>query len=300
MADGPIFIGGLSFSGKTPLRLMLTAHPSIAITRRTYMWPRYYGRFGDLGRPANFARCLEAMLAYKHIRALQPDAERIRREFWAGEPTYARLFALFQQHFAERAGKPRWGDQLGFIERYVDPIFRAYPTATMIHMLRDPRERYAEATPHKRRRPGKLGWDTARWLRSALLAERNRRRYAGRYTVVRYESLLARPEETLRAICAFIGEEFLPEMLTMEGAIRFGPEAALGVAQAPAPAAMTSAEVAFTQLHARRQMLAHGYRPASTRLTVGERLRFYAVEWPINLAGMLAWRALEATPLARH
>ena len=31
MAGGPIFIGGLSFSGKTPLRLMLSSHPNIAM-----------------------------------------------------------------------------------------------------------------------------------------------------------------------------------------------------------------------------------------------------------------------------
>ena len=39
-----------------------------------------------------------------------------------GQPTYACLFALFQQHYAERAGKPRWGDQSGLIERYADLI----------------------------------------------------------------------------------------------------------------------------------------------------------------------------------
>jgi hypothetical protein len=300
MYRGPVFIGGPDRCGKTTMRAFLTSHPSIAIPADgSNMWTYFYGQYGDLGEAANFARCLEAMLAYKHIAALQPDAERIRREFWEGEPTYARLFALFQRHFAERVGKPRWGDQTGLIERYADPIFAAYPTATMIHMLRDPCERYAEATPRDRRRPGKVGWDTARWLQSARLAERNRRHYPGRYLVLRYESLVSQPEETLRAICAFIGEEFLPEMLSMEDAIRFGP-GALPTPQAAVSETLTSAEVTFTRLHARRQMIAHGYRPAPARLTAGERLRFCAVEWPINLAGMFAWRALEATPLARH
>ena len=34
-AQRPIFIGGLSYSGKTPLRIMLSAHPNILLTRRT-------------------------------------------------------------------------------------------------------------------------------------------------------------------------------------------------------------------------------------------------------------------------
>ena len=105
------------------------------------MWPRYYGRYGDLGRPEQLERCLADMLKSKHIRALEPDPARIRQEFRQGEPTYGRLFALFQEHFAERQGKARWGDQLGFVERYVDPIFAAYPEARLIHMIRDQRER---------------------------------------------------------------------------------------------------------------------------------------------------------------
>ena len=78
MSNGPIFIGGLSFSGKTQLRLLLGTHPNIVITRRTRMWTRFYGRFGDLSRPENFERCLEAMLRNKHICALNPDPARIR------------------------------------------------------------------------------------------------------------------------------------------------------------------------------------------------------------------------------
>ena len=107
MKRGPIFIGGLDRSGKTLLRLSLSAHPNLALTRRTYLWPRFFNRYGDLSRGDNFERCLRAMLQRKPIQVLQPDAERIRREFWQGEASYARLFALLHQHYAERQGKPR-------------------------------------------------------------------------------------------------------------------------------------------------------------------------------------------------
>lgn len=301
MGAGPIFIGGLSFSGKTPLRLMLSSHPNLSMTRRTKMWPRYYGRYGDLGRPERLERCLADMLRSKHIQALDPDVERIRREFRQGEPTYGRLFALFHEHFAARAGKARWGDQLGFVESYVDPIFAAYPEARLIHMIRDPRERYAESVPPDRRRRGKLGWDTARWLHSVGLAARGRRKYPGRYNVVCYERLAAQPEATLREICAFLGEAYTPAMLTMEGAMRFGDEvdSAPHMAEGTEPP-ISAGDVAFTQLHARRALRDFGYALAPPRLTLGQGLRYCAVEWPANLAGMIAWRTLEATPLARH
>ena len=135
--NGPILLAGVAHSGKTLLRLALSSHPRLAFSRRTYMWTRFYNRYGDLREPRNFERCLAAMLAHKPTRALDPDPNRIRREFRQGEPTYARLFALFHEHYAERLGRSRWGDQLGFVERYADLIFAAYPDARMIHMVRD-------------------------------------------------------------------------------------------------------------------------------------------------------------------
>jgi hypothetical protein len=59
----PIFIGGLDNSGKTHLRLALSSHPEIAMTRRSYMWTRIYNRYGDLRQPENFERCLNALLS---------------------------------------------------------------------------------------------------------------------------------------------------------------------------------------------------------------------------------------------
>jgi hypothetical protein len=295
MSSGPIFVGGLDRSGKTLMRLSLSSHPRIAMTRRTYTWTDVYGRYGDLGRPENFERCLAAMLANRHMAALAPDAERIRREFRQGEPSYGRLFALFHQHYAERAGKPRWGDQLAFIEHYADQVFAAYPSARMIHMVRDPRDRYEAATSSRQRRVGRAGMAAARWLASAELGQRNLRRYAGRYAIVRYEALMAERERTLREVCAFIGEEFAPAMLTLEGAMRFGREddAAEGQRDERPRAALSPREVAFVQAYAGRGMAAYGYQPRPVRLSLGERLRFYCVDLPANLARATAWRTIE-------
>jgi hypothetical protein len=292
---GPILIGGLDRSGKTLLRLSLSAHPNIAMSRRTYMWTHFYGRYGDLKKTANFERCLAAMLKHKPMRALQPDAERIRREFAQGEPTYARLFAIFHGHYAERVGKPRWGDQLGFIERYADPIFAAYPGARMIHMVRDPRDQYAAATPPAERRAGKAGAAVARWRSSLALAERNQRRYPDRYKIVRYEVLVGNCERALRDICAFVGEAFVPEMLTLEGAMRFGEERGdADETRAGSPAPLAPREMAFIERFAAREMASLAYPPIPVRLARAERLAYALVDWPINLARAAAWEVLEA------
>jgi hypothetical protein len=306
MHRGPIFIGGTDRCGKTTMRAFLVSHPNISIPAvGSNMWTYFYGQFGDLRQTGNFERCLQSMLRYKHVAFLQPNAERIRREFWQGEPTYARLFALFQRHHAEREGKPRWGDQTGLIERYADPIFAAYPGARMIHMLRDPRDRYEASLALWPNGKGRVGGATARWLYSAELAQRNLRRYPDRYLLIRYETMVAEPEATLRAVCAFLDEAYMPEMLTMDGA----PERRARIIQgAPVdgsallnPAfigryrqAIPPREIAFMQLHAGRAMRAHGYAPEPLAFTPAEWLRFALADWPLNLARMLSWRTMEA------
>ncbi|HSK97424.1 MAG TPA: sulfotransferase, partial [Euzebyales bacterium] len=214
MSAGPVFIGGLAFSGKTPLRIALSAHPRLVLTRHTALWVRYHGRFGDLGRPRNLDRCLSAMASDPRLAGLAPDRPRIEREFRTGPGTHAHLFELVHRHHAERLGKQRWGDQMGMFERHADRVLTAYADAQMIHMVRDPRTWHAAAITTRRRRLGRLGWETARWRASADLATRNLRRYRGRYHVVRYEALCGDPEATLREVLAFLVEDYDPSVLS--------------------------------------------------------------------------------------
>ncbi|HEX6034805.1 MAG TPA: sulfotransferase, partial [Anaerolineales bacterium] len=215
MERGPIFIGGLDQSGKTPLRRMLSAHPDLMLTRRTYMWSRFYKRFGPLSDPSNLERCLSAMLSQKAIQEMNPDLQQVRRDFAHGPQTYERLFELFYRQNLERTGKRRWGDQLGLVERFADVIFSAFSDAKMIHMIRDPRDRSAQGADKKHGTRGKSGWLTARWKFSAYLAQHNSRRYQGKYLVVRYEDLMQDTEKALRRICDFLNEDYLPAMLAV-------------------------------------------------------------------------------------
>jgi hypothetical protein len=246
------------------------------------------------------------MLSQKGILLLEPDPERIRREFWEGPLTYARLFALFHEHFAEKLGKRRWGDQLKLVECFANPIMAAYSTAKMIHMIRDPYDRYQAAKTKQRQWTGKVGWVMADWLRSADLARRNLERYPDRYRVVNYEALLTRREQTLREICAFLEEDFVPSMLTGEEAIRFASKKSrpnddvsttdmtLNPSIRPPHAEMLRRELAFTQTYARRHLLEFGYSLKPLRMTFADRLLFNLMDRPVNLTSMFARRTLQA------
>ncbi len=278
MEHRPIFIGGLSFTGKTQLRLMLSAHPNIFIARRTHMWDRFYNRYGGLTESENFERCLHDLVSAKYIQSLHFDVERIRNEFKNGTVSYEKLFAAILSQSANHEGKTRWGDQLGFVEHYADAIFAAYPSARMIHMVRDPGTRSGESAFVSSRRAGRIGWETAWWLSSARLASRHQKRYAGRYLVLRYERLFASPEPALREICSFLDETFYPEMLT-HGEIN---SHAAGI-QLPLP----ERDLFFVRSCARKVMGKFGYAYDGLRLSWKDRV-LYSLGWPVNLAALLA------------
>jgi hypothetical protein len=283
----PVLVGGLSYSGKTQLRLVLGAHPALSMTRRTYMWERFYGRFGDLRDPLNCERCLTAMCADAGVRQLEPDRGRVARDFEHLPRTYANLFALFHSHHAERLGARRWGDQLGFIELYADLIFESLPGARMVHMVRDPRERLCGAM--RRSYPGWVGWETARWLRSVELARRNETRHAGRYLVLRYEELAADTRASALRVCDLIGESCAPEMEEAMDAVVFEE-----------PGRRGEDALRFVDHHAAGELAGLGYGDASA---ARPRERTRALEWaraPVDRVGMTAWRVLKDRPLSKR
>lgn len=307
MEKGPIFIGGLDRSGKTTLRAFLQSHPNISIPAvGSNLWTYFYRQFGDLRSEENFERCLEAMMTYKQVRFLQPDLDRLRCTFWQGPQTYARLFALLQEQHATREGKPRWGDQTGLIERYAGPIFAAYPGAKMIHMVRDPRDRYAGSLALWPKGKGRAGGAAARWLYSSWLARRNLRRYPGRYMLVRFESMVTQPEATLRSVCEFLDEEYIPAMLNMPGAPEHREKliARSGGSRTDNPLSseyigiyakhIPQQEIAFIQWVLSKPMADMGYLPSALSFRLRDWMIFWLKTVPLNLVRMLFWLLFES------
>jgi hypothetical protein len=306
VAPPPIYIGGLDRSGKTTMRAFLASHSKIAIPAvGSNMWTYFYRQFGDLGRGDNFERCLAAMMRYKHVAFLQPDADRIRRDFRLGPPSYARLFEIFLVHFAEREKKPRWGVQTGLIERYADQLHDAHPGVRIVHMIRDPRDRYEASIAKWPDGKGRAGGAVARWQYSTKLAERQQRLHPDSYLIVRFEDLVTKPEATVRDVCAFIGEEFEPAMMRMDGAEKHRALLLDGLSN-PDPVILSdqfigkfrqsvpASDIAFIQMHAARRMKKYGYEPDRLDLDPAARLKFAVYDWPNQLARMVAWKTVEA------
>lgn len=291
-AEQPIVICGLDRTGKTALRVALGAHPSLAMARRLDLWTAMYGRFGDLTDDRNARRLADALIGNRHLVHQLVDPNRLVDRILSGPRSYASAFAEIGTQLAERAGKLRWGEQAALAERQADPIFAAFPEARMIHVLRDPRDRFAAIARSASRRGG-VAPATGAWRESVALAERNERRHPGRYLVLRIEDLLARPEATLREACDFAELPFLPSMAeaarAIPGAGKDGDEIGTGIFRD----ILSGRQVAFIQARAGGQMASRGYIPIPVRLSGIDRVRYWALDTPLNWATALVWAARE-------
>jgi hypothetical protein len=140
------------------------------------------------------------------------------------------------------------------------------------------------------------------WLSSASLARNNQQRFPDQYMLIRYETLTTNPGGTLQEICTFIGEEYVPTMLTMKGDMDFrrqGSNSSYGeftTGQISTSSigrfrqVLSSRQIAFVQKLAGREMSGFDYQPELIELSLRDQLLFTFADWPFNQARMQLWR----------
>lgn len=302
-ATAPILLTGPDRSGTTLLYALLGSHPDVSMVRRTNMWRWFDQRYGDLAVTANLDRCLDAMLRYERMDVLELDEARIRAAFADGPKTYGRLFDIIHSHHARRRGRSRWADKSLHTEFHADRVLAELPDARIVHMVRDPRDRYASIIRRyvDRRKGG--GAIMGGWLASVRQGDRNVAHHPDRYLLLRYETLAHVPESTLLSVCDFLDLDFAPEMLGMgsvaettdySGNSSFGALTPGTISTRPIGRyrqVLTPRQIAFVQACAGRPMRAHGYELDDVTLPVGERLIFLARDLPVGLARLAGWMA---------
>lgn len=216
-SDSPIFILGMPRSGTTLVRSILSAHPGIIVAPELHyfriIWPY---RHADLSRPETFERFWDLFVAEKRFRNLMVEPERVRaRIAAAGRADFRTVLDATMQEFATLHGRRRWGEKTPRNHAHVPTLLEWFPDARVIFLQRDPRATIASVrkTPWGRRAPIEA-W-AREWAQAARAAERWRD--DPRVLTLRYEDLVLDPEARVRALCVFLGEDFLPEMLTERG-----------------------------------------------------------------------------------
>ncbi len=195
----PIFVGGLFKSGTSLLRAMIAQHSRIAGGLETYWFDLPWGE------------------PQEH---LQVHVERLRRFFELEERTVERVLEesaspedflnAFMNEVAAKQGKARWVEKTPGNVLHLERIFRAWPSASVIHVIRDPRDVLASLRQaHK--------WDdletfSGLWCQFFGAVKDFKESGASRQEVsfleLRYEDLVLRPAETMKRVLRFVGEDW--------------------------------------------------------------------------------------------
>jgi hypothetical protein len=217
------FIVGVGRSGTTLLRMMLDAHPQLAIPPETHFVPKLIGA-AEAWRVTP-ERLLEVVVNDPHRRwgdfgiAEEEYLERLReiRRVNQADPVRA-----FFRLYAEKADKPRWGDKTpGYLSR-MRRIKRTLPESRFVHVIRDGRDVALSWNRRLEQREGKepvpVERLAQRWRRQ-ITGAREDSSAIGDYIEIRYEHLVLDTEPTLRRVAEFIELPWDDSMLSYhEGA----------------------------------------------------------------------------------
>ena len=197
----PIFIVGFPRSGTTLLATLLSRHSRVAVPPETLFLERVVD---DATDPATM---LARLARSRRCRDLGLDADLIAATFSACRPHYSWLFRVLLETYAARAGKPLVAEKSPLHLLHVPTLARWYPRARFLLSVRDGRDCVLSAL--------KMPWAHNSAVRHA--AEWRRQMGWARYLldshrdvihIVRYESLVAEPEQELRRAMAFVGLDF--------------------------------------------------------------------------------------------
>jgi hypothetical protein len=212
----PFFVLGAARSGTTMLRLMLNRHSRLAIPFESHFLRQILAELpGD--RPLKtheVRRMADIVTAEKNFQTWHLGAAQVQKELIKRAPaSLAELVdALYRMEIAP-SGKPRWGDKTPYYYVCWRELMGLFPGSRLIHIIRDGRDVTLSLE--------RVGWhgptaaDRARYWRERVEMAQAAARELGpeRNLIIRYEELVLNTRATLELVCAFLQEEFEPEMI---------------------------------------------------------------------------------------
>lgn len=196
-------------SGTTLLRLMLDAHPDLAIPPETGFLLPFFASGQDRPTWEEFHRQITGFHTFPDAGL---SAERFGRELARQRGfSLARGTRLFYRLYAERHGKRRWGDKTPVYGQHLPAIRRLLPEARFIHLIRDGRD-VALSLRERWFAPSRDAADLARHWRDQVTATRAAGARDPHYLEVRYEDLIFTTRPTLERVAGFLDLPFRAEM----------------------------------------------------------------------------------------
>lgn len=213
-ADGPPapFIVGVTRSGTTLLRLMLDAHPDLAIPPETHFVPQLIRATRKRGISADEAHGI--VTGHRQWGDFNLNSAELLRRYSAlaqidPETTLRAFFELY----AEGQGKQRWGDKTPNYIKRMNQIERWIPEARFIHMIRDGRDAALSRFKRVLKEPPPIETVAGRWVKK-IESARADAESLDHYIEVQYEELVRDTEPQLRRIAEFLELPWSESMLT--------------------------------------------------------------------------------------
>ncbi len=208
------FVVGVGRSGTTLLRLMLDAHPELAIPPETHFLPALIYLLAT-GEP-HAVDLVRVVQTYPGWRDFGLNEDELRKAFEGAGSSPAGAINGFYAAYAKRHGKHRWGDKTPVYIESISKIGQALgDQARFVHLIRDGRavavSRRARAAK-RGREPTPVRAEAETWKRR-IDSARDQSREVEHYLELRYEDLTADPEAALRRVCDHIALGFDPAML---------------------------------------------------------------------------------------
>lgn len=212
----PFFIIGAPRSGTTLLSVLLANHSDVYIDGESVGLnladniERYKVYLSmDLNRPRTEVLREVIQNSYKNRLARILDVNLLDQH------EDVRSFALHSiQQFTEQQGKKVWGDKTPELIFKVPELLQWFPTARFIHVVRDG---HANATSLHKRQYMDLRLATQHWKDcNAYGLALEHILGKSQYLMVKYEEVLACPEEELKKVCTFLGIPYEASMLALE------------------------------------------------------------------------------------
>lgn len=257
--DSPslIFVTGASRSGTTLMSVVLGKNSQILCMNETHFFgecwdPRSLADDFSEGSLEHATATLFARLERGILKAQITEEDRGKaRTFLAGLPAQKRnpadVYLAVVTQTASDAGKAIPCEQTPRNIFYARRLLELYPSARVVHMIRDPRAVMASQKKRWRRRQlaaVKLPfYHTVRvwanyhpttmsqlWRRATAQALKLQSESHERFLAVRFEDLLREPEPTVRKVCDFLGVTFEPTMLNV-GQINSSHQSSVGGAR---------------------------------------------------------------------
>jgi hypothetical protein len=205
----PIIVG-VARSGTTLLRLMLDAHPELAIPAETGFIPAVHQLVGA------GASLRQAFFDTVTAAPTWEDLRLSKQELWEGlqqiEPfDVSAGVRCFYASYARLLGKTRWGDKTPLYGRQLRIIQEVLPEAHFLHIIRDGRD-VALSLRGLWFAPGDSAAALAQHWCEQIAATREQASTCRHYLEIRYEDLIGHTRPVLQQICRFLGLPFDRQM----------------------------------------------------------------------------------------